>query len=300
MAPQWREMVRHAIAEADRLSLQIDLNNDDGWNSGGPWITPEQAMQKLTWSETRVHGPAKLSLPLPQPPTALGTYRDIAVLAIPALEGAKLPAAKRTVGPGPAPWIELAFPHRVSVGSITVTASPPKPGAVRPLRCELQVPNDGYDFSTMQRFETGWVSTLAAHQTVNVGLEAVQGQFFRLLSLGWRALGDLSRGVRSCPGGPCSASGRLVGVHSRRRTNRATWSNAVNGLQARIALKRTSVFNGTPVISSFLELRNVSRVMNPMNVAWDPKRHEVPHPRRAGTRVGTTRECLRRAGPRQT
>ena len=47
-------MVRHAMAEAARLRLEIDLNNDDGWNCGGPWIKPEQAMQKLTWSETRV------------------------------------------------------------------------------------------------------------------------------------------------------------------------------------------------------------------------------------------------------
>jgi len=46
------------------------------------------------------------------------------------------------------------------------------------------------------------------------------------------------------------------------------WSNPVNGLQARIVLKRTHVFAGTPIISPFLELRNVTNVMNPMPVHW--------------------------------
>ena len=48
----------------------------------------------------------------------------------------------------------------------------------------------------------------------------------------------------------------------------APWSKPVNGLQARIFLKRTEVFQGTPIIATFLELRNVSNVMNPMRVAW--------------------------------
>jgi hypothetical protein len=37
------------------------MNNDDGWNCGGTWIHPDQAMQKLSWSETRTAGPAKFS-----------------------------------------------------------------------------------------------------------------------------------------------------------------------------------------------------------------------------------------------
>ena len=46
MTPEFRAMIQHAISEAARLGLQIDLNNDDGWNNGGPWITPELAMQQ--------------------------------------------------------------------------------------------------------------------------------------------------------------------------------------------------------------------------------------------------------------
>ena len=63
MSAEFRAMIQHAISEAARLGLQIDLNNDDGWNNGGPWITPELAMQRLTWSETHCAGPDALQRP---------------------------------------------------------------------------------------------------------------------------------------------------------------------------------------------------------------------------------------------
>jgi hypothetical protein len=49
------------------------------------------------------------------------------------------------------------------------------------------------------------------------------------------------------------------------------WSDAVNGLKARIVLKRVRVINGTPIISTYLRLRNASDVMNPMTIPWDHK-----------------------------
>ncbi len=47
------------------------------------------------------------------------------------------------------------------------------------------------------------------------------------------------------------------------------WSAPVNGLQARLALNRTRVFNGTTMIVPQLELRNVSQVINPLHFVWD-------------------------------
>jgi hypothetical protein len=53
MGTEWRELFKHAVAEAGRLGLEINMNDDAGWNgSGGPWITPEQSMQKVVWTET--------------------------------------------------------------------------------------------------------------------------------------------------------------------------------------------------------------------------------------------------------
>ena len=48
------------------------------------------------------------------------------------------------------------------------------------------------------------------------------------------------------------------------KPEQSAWSAAVNGLQARLMLKRTAVVNGTPIISTYLELRNVANVGNPM------------------------------------
>src|SRR6266478_1252629 len=90
MSAERREMFKHAVQEADRLGLQLCVHNCAGWSSsGGPWNTPEHAMQQIVTSETAVKGPASFSDMLPQPTTHLGFYRDIAVLAFP------LPPAER-------------------------------------------------------------------------------------------------------------------------------------------------------------------------------------------------------------
>lgn len=88
LSPEWLEMKRHAIREAERLGLEFTMHNCPGWSSsGGPWITPEMAMQQLTWSETTVSGGQSVSVKLPQPPAKLNYYRDVAVLAFPAIPG---------------------------------------------------------------------------------------------------------------------------------------------------------------------------------------------------------------------
>ena len=84
MSPQWRDLFKHVVAESERLGLQVNMNDDAGWNgSGGPWIKPEESMQKVVWSETEVEGPRRFEAALPQPQTVAGFYRDIAVLAFP-------------------------------------------------------------------------------------------------------------------------------------------------------------------------------------------------------------------------
>ncbi len=83
MDEKWQEMFGFAVQEAKRLGLEINMNNDAGWNgSGGPWITPEYAMQTLTFSETRVDGGKMTDIVLTQPPSKGDYYRDVAVLAV--------------------------------------------------------------------------------------------------------------------------------------------------------------------------------------------------------------------------
>ncbi|MCL5279886.1 MAG: glycosyl hydrolase family 43, partial [Planctomycetes bacterium] len=85
MSPQWRQLFQHVVAEAQRLGLEVNMNDDAGWNgSGGPWIKPEQSMQKVVWSETSLEGPKRFEGALPRPQAVAGYYRDITVLAFPA------------------------------------------------------------------------------------------------------------------------------------------------------------------------------------------------------------------------
>ncbi len=81
LSEEWMELFAHAVREADRLGLEISLNVQSGWNPGGPSVTPEHALKKITWSELELEGPAKVTAELPLPPNML-SYKDIKVLAV--------------------------------------------------------------------------------------------------------------------------------------------------------------------------------------------------------------------------
>ena len=89
---RWRALFRHVHAEAQRLGLEINMNDDAGWNgSGGPWIKPAESMQEITWAETNVTGPLHFEGALAQPKTVVNFYRDIAVQAFPARGAYRIP-----------------------------------------------------------------------------------------------------------------------------------------------------------------------------------------------------------------
>ena len=84
-SPEWLDLVDFAAKEADRLGIDLGVENIAGWSSsGGPWVTPEHSMQKVVASETHANGPGTYSEKLPQPVMLENFYRDIAVLAYPA------------------------------------------------------------------------------------------------------------------------------------------------------------------------------------------------------------------------
>jgi len=95
MGASWRALFQHVVGEARRLGLEVNMNNDAGWNgSGGPWIKPEQSMQKIVCSETNLPGPRRFDGALPQPETVAGFYRDIAVVAFPTPGSYRIPAIR--------------------------------------------------------------------------------------------------------------------------------------------------------------------------------------------------------------
>ncbi len=84
LSEEWWEMVSFAMEEAKRLDLKIAMHAADGFAvAGGPWITPENSMQKVVWADTLMDGGQKLEARLPKPEDYEGYYKDIATFAIP-------------------------------------------------------------------------------------------------------------------------------------------------------------------------------------------------------------------------
>jgi hypothetical protein len=116
ISPRWRELFQHVVREAHRLGLQVNMNNDAGWNgSGGPWITPEQSMQKVVWTEVNVQGPQVVTAKLALPAAVAGYYRDLAVWAFPTAGPFRIDNLKAKAG------YEAAY-----VGPATPTNVPPE------------------------------------------------------------------------------------------------------------------------------------------------------------------------------
>ena len=85
----WR-MVDCALEQADSLGLEMGIHVCDGFAlAGGPWITPEESMQKIVFCEDLFVGSVqemvhrKGGLVLPRPEGVEGYYEDIATFAIP-------------------------------------------------------------------------------------------------------------------------------------------------------------------------------------------------------------------------
>lgn len=82
-SPKWWGMLLFASQEAERLGLTFEVHASNGYVSGGPWITPELGMQRLTATDTVVCGGQNLEFSLPVPESSSGYYKDVAVMAVP-------------------------------------------------------------------------------------------------------------------------------------------------------------------------------------------------------------------------
>ena len=195
LSPHFWEMVDYALSQADSLGLQMGVHICDGFAlAGGPWITPEESMQKVVWSDTIVSyedfgaagaagaggsfAPFALrAVPpslLPPPATAAGGYyEDIAVFACPVVcDTAALPAPAvsgtisrdekgtfRSKVPG---YIEYTFGHPVTVRSVEVW---PSANNLQSQRLLVQaLTGDGGDWHTLRQLTPplqGWQNTTA-------------------------------------------------------------------------------------------------------------------------------------------
>jgi hypothetical protein len=78
MTPEWKDAFKYATTLADQLGLEMAIAGSPGWSeSGGPWVTPAQAMKKYVWSETRIEGGRPFGGVLPKPPSTTGPYQSM-------------------------------------------------------------------------------------------------------------------------------------------------------------------------------------------------------------------------------
>ncbi len=197
-SPEHHDILKHAAAECERLGLSFGVHNCDGWSSsGGPWITPEQSMKMVVWSEVQTTG-GDIHLQLPQPTTREDYYRDVAVVAYPAFPSemddaqnkpeitasdAKLETAglmdnrldDRTVLPKQGkslPWIQYTYPEQKTIRSVLIVCNQRDPVAT------LQVSDNGVDFKDVRELFS--VRTGKREWSINDSFEPISAKYFRI------------------------------------------------------------------------------------------------------------------------
>jgi hypothetical protein len=80
MTPEWKDAFRFTTRLADSLGLEMAIAGSPGWSeSGGPWVTPAQAMKKFVWSKTLIEGGKPFAGTLPKPPSITGAFQNIGI-----------------------------------------------------------------------------------------------------------------------------------------------------------------------------------------------------------------------------
>lgn len=223
-SPEWRELFKHTLREADRLGLEMSLNIQSGWNLGGPVVPADDAAKKLVWSEITVTGPTDFHAALPQPNHRDGYYRDAIVVAYPAkVKSDDSPGVRVTASsaqpshpvdclidgdsatfwvsegaqPGKGPssdrpeWIDFTFATPTKIDRLIIL---PRFG-YGPHQCRFLASDDGRDFGLVAEF------TLPNQRDeIEVTFSASEAKVFRLLILGAYDRGVLEnpRNVQIC------------------------------------------------------------------------------------------------------
>ncbi|GEA12932.1 glycosyl hydrolase [Alteromonas sp. KUL49] len=198
------EHLLHAAKQADENNIEFGIHNADGWtSSGGPWVTPEMSMKRVTWSELTVEGGNRVFPP--QPGFAEGLYEDVAVIAVPTTQFNRnndfLDATLRTSEEREdaavlkdADWdTELTFTKN-DTEEYWVEVALAQPATLRSLQIEtpnrhgeasLQVSSDGINYTTvvekLRRPRTGARMWTFSPQLVSDEQDGYTATFFRIV-----------------------------------------------------------------------------------------------------------------------
>jgi hypothetical protein len=193
------EMITHAAKEAQRLGLSFGVHNCDGWSSsGGPWVKAEESMKMIVWSSKIVEGGGKINIQLEEPTKREEFYKDISVIAYPALnseiedaynlpsisssdirldlkiiaDGKKDQESRINQTKNGETWIQFQYDTPKTVRSVNMVFND------RNATATLQVSEDGRTFQDVR--ELFKVRTGKGEWAINDHFPAVQSKYFRL------------------------------------------------------------------------------------------------------------------------
>ena len=193
LSPRFWQMVDYAFMLADSLGLQMGVHICDGFAlAGGPWIAPEESMQRVVWSDTIVPG-GHHRITMPKPAHHEDYYEDIAAYAVPVGISQQ---TRRTIDAGygirhsdnvtrnakgvycadSACWIEYAFDEPVTIRNVEIE---PSGTNIQCQRMTLMVSADGHDYRLVKQFvppRQGWQNT---GFNTTFAIPPTTGRFFR-------------------------------------------------------------------------------------------------------------------------
>ncbi len=198
---QWWDIVKYTVAEAKRIGVELGFNTCDGFTTaGGPWINPEQSMQKVVWTDTIVEGGRELFVTLPKPEDYKGYYEDIATFAFPVsafeqdswsiqpkvtsnmkdgdLQFLAKKNNKKTFTSKQEGWIEYAFDEPFTCQTIQISTGWAN---YQSNRLIIQFSDDGQYFKTHAQLlapRSGWQDL---YQPNTQSIQPVTAKFFRFV-----------------------------------------------------------------------------------------------------------------------
>jgi hypothetical protein len=164
-------MVDYSFAQADSLGLEMGIHICDGFAlAGGPWITPEESMQKIVFCDTIVTG-SKHHFLMQKPLHYENYYEDIAAYAIPVTVPLGSPKGSLSYSPevtinakgvlcADEPcWIQYEFDKPTLVRNVEIE---PSGTNIQCQRLTVKISHDGVIFQTVKQLtppRQGWQNT---------------------------------------------------------------------------------------------------------------------------------------------
>ena len=193
LSDDWKEAFRYAVALADSLGMEMAVASAPGWSStGGPWVSPEDAMKKLEWQTLDVEG-GRVDVQLPALQKVTGPYRDIpraeehvkvdpfgydvAVIAVRLSDenrtmeelGAEVSASDSV--------ITVSFPRPVTIRALTLRSAST---GFRPRSGDMPCPHEFQYSSDGKTWKTAGKLLLSVLEYATVNIPAVKARHFRV------------------------------------------------------------------------------------------------------------------------